>query len=244
MGKRYILLIVAVLAIAVECMAQQTISRDDIRTRVIAYTNDALAEASDAGIVAVEPVAANIGIPSVDNENYLQIGTSLPSLVQTMLFGLSFGVDADELVGQPVNFSQMLAAKRYYWGNEWMVNAINLEYGHKVKDWLALGAKGYLGFTTRARRHIVTNDVLYRETMWATSIIFNARFEWLCREIVTLYSSVGVGCAILVERRNNEVWPMFDLTAVGLSVGKRFYGYVELGSGVSGGLRAGVGVRF
>ena len=246
MGKRYIiLLVVATLMVTFEGVAQETISRDDIRSRAIAYTNDAVAEDSAAGAVSAESIAKGVGIPCVDNENYLQIGTSLPSLIQTMLFNLGFGIDTNEVVNLlPNNFSQDLANSRYYWGDEWMVSAINLEYGHKVNDWLALGAKAYLGFTTRACRHVVTNDLLYHDTIWATAAIFNVRFDWLRREILTMYSSVGVGCAMLIERNYSEVMPMFDLTAVGLSVGKRFYGYIELGSGASGCLRAGVGVRF
>ena len=242
--KTILLLFVATLVSAFDGAAQESITRDDIRSRAIAYTCDAVAEDCANNAVSATPSAESVVIPSVDNVNYLQIGTSLPSLIQTMLFNLGFGVDTDELVGMPTNFSQELANCRYYWGDEWMVNAINLEYGHKVNDWLALGGKGYLGFTTRARRHIVTNNVLYRDTMWATAVIFNVRFDWLCREVVTLYSSGGAGCAVLIERNYSEVFPMYDLTAVGLAVGKRFYGYLEVGSGASGALRAGVGVRF
>lgn len=245
MGKRTIyLLLIATLLFSYDCVAQESISRDDIRVNAISYTNDAFAEASAMGAVALPSTPVNVGIPSVDNENFLQIGTSLPSLVQTMLFGLGYGVDTETVHVYPRNFSQELAESRYYWGDEWMVSAINLEYGRKVNDWLALGLKGYLGFSTRPRRHVVTKETIYHNTMWATAAIFNVRFDWLRRDIVTMYSSIGAGVAVLKENDFNEVIPMFDFTAVGLSLGRRFYGYVELGSGASGGLRAGVGVRF
>lgn len=239
--KRVYILFIALLAFAFESVAQESISRSDIRTRAIAYTNDAYAES-----VAQQPVVpqvATAGIPSVDNNHFLQLGIGAPSLVQMMLFGFAYGVDTDEQP-MPSNFSEELAVYRYYWDKEYMFNAINVEYGTKIRDWLALGVKGYVGFLTRARRHDVTDELLYRSSNVATSAIFNVRFDYLRREWVTLYSSLGVGVAALIEHSYSEVFPMYDIALVGLDVGKRFYGYLELGTGVCGSLRVGVGVRF
>ena len=240
------LILVATLFVASQGVAQEVITRDDIESRALAYTRDAYAEnlAEEVGVKPSVPEVAKGAIPCVDYENYIQVGTALPSLVQMYGFEFNFGVDIDNKYLNVDNFSEELAYYRYYWTKEYMVNAINVEYGHKVKDWLALGVKGYVGFSTRARRHDVTNELLYRSSMVALSAIFNVRFDWLRRQWVTMYSSVGVGVATVIERYNSNVYPMYDLVFVGLGVGKRFYGYVELGSGVSGSLRVGVGVRF
>jgi hypothetical protein len=59
---------------------------------------------------------------------------------------------------------------------------------------------------------------------------------------------VSVGAAVIVDenryRRYAEGLPMLDLTYIGLNVGRSFYGFVEIGGGITGWGRVGLGVRF
>ena len=71
----------------------------------------------------------------------------------------------------------------------------------------------------------------------------NARFQWLNRDIVKMYSSLGLG-AMTAFGLVKESFFFYDATWVGLAVGEKVYGYFEFGGGASGVARAGMGVRF
>lgn len=243
--RRFVICAVALFMAIGVASAQEVITRDDIKSSVTAYAWQQYEVGNDAFVATPEPpvVPPQVDIPCVKYKNFIQVGMGLPSLVQALLF--DFYVDGEPLsIYDEPTLSNRLAEERYYWGKERLVSAINLEYGYKVKDGLSLGAKLYTGFTTRSRRHVITDELLYRDYLVVASAIFNVRFDWLRREWVTMYSSIGVGAVALIVYDYNEIYPMYDATFVGLGVGRRFYGYVEVGSGVSGSLRAGLGVRF
>lgn len=202
------------------------------------------------GAVAMQPTAPTTlpspVIPAEEYKNYLQIGAGTIGLWQALFMELIMDADIGDIT--PDNLSEELNNARYYLDKETMVNSLTLEYGYKVKDWLSLGAKGYVGFKTRPKRHIGTNEILYRNNLVATSLLFNVRFDWLRREWVTMYSAIGAGAVLWISKGGHSSWceamPMFDMTLVGLNVGRRVYGFVEMGLGISGWYRAGVGVRF
>lgn len=224
--------------------AQESITRSDIKSSVVAYT----AQQIESGDAAFTPLPASpaptptVAVPCVEYKNFIQLGVGMPSIFQALMF--DFYTDTEPSYDYQYNLSNRLAEYRYYWGDQRLFSAINLEYGHKVKDWLSLGVKAYTGFTTRAYRHIITDEVLYRNDMVVASALFNVRFDWLRREWVTMYSSIGVGVVARFMYKYNELYPMYDATFVGLGVGRRFYGYLEVGSGISGSIRIGLGVRF
>ena len=66
------------------------------------------------------------------------------------------------------------------------------------------------------------------------------RFNWFYRDAVQLYSTVSIG----VITDFDEAYPWGDLTLVGCSFGRKFFGFAEVGMGTAGWLRAGVGYRF
>lgn len=81
------------------------------------------------------------------------------------------------------------------------------------------------------------------------------RFTYLNRPIVRLYSQVGIGFGHLTENckyvdgsmtneKYSETYCSIQLTLFGVSVGRRLYGFAEIGSGSIGGLNAGIGYRF
>lgn len=72
------------------------------------------------------------------------------------------------------------------------------------------------------------------------SVMPTVRFNWFYREKVQLYSSVAV--ALVTDFDGAYLWG--DVTLVGCSFGRKFFGFTELGLGMSGWGRAGVGYRF
>lgn len=174
----------------------------------------------------------------------LNIGIGTPSLVNTALIrdGLVIG-DAYE-PWMPDNLSDEIHANRHYWGKEYVIYSINAEYLYTVKPWLSLGAKCNFGALWRNEYNGDTYDITGRQRSYNAAAIFNIHFGWLRRNVVELYSAIGVGLAARIERHDGIIVPMFDATFIGLSVGRRVYGFVELGGGISGVARAGIGVRF
>lgn len=218
-------------------MAQHTINTYD----TVGGYDSAVAAQPTTPITVPSPA-----VPSEEYKSHLQIGTGSIGLWQGLFFDIFMYDDID--ISTPDNFSEELNDARYYMDREIFVNSLTLEYGYKVNEWLSLGAKGYVGFKTRPMRHVGTNEILYRYNTIIPSLLVNVRFDWLRREWVTMYSSVGAGAALYISsgRQSSycEAMPMFDLALVGLNVGRRFYGFLEMGFGISGWWRAGLGVRF
>ena len=243
--RRLMICIAVLLTTITAASAQVKIGREDIQSSVMAYTaqhpelydesNMALSETSSPSVV--------VDVPSVNYKNFIQIGVGVPTLIQGLMLEL-YMYDRISIDPAYSTLSGTLASYRYYWGTERLFNAINLEYGHKVTNVVSLGAKIYTGFITKGKYHIMTDELLYRDSHVVSSAIFNVRFDWLRREWVTMYSSIGVGVVAQFMRDDSAIYPMYDATFVGLDVGRRIYGYLEIGSGISGSIRAGLGVRF
>ncbi len=130
--------------------------------------------------------------------------------------------------------------------------SFHLEYGYNLLDWLSIGgAIGYAHYEFPLHS-LETDRYACTETMDRVDITVNARFYWLNRKWVRMYSGVGVGLSILdfsssVDKEDGTISALslgFDLTYLGLTVGKSFYGRFELGAGSVNMLSAGIGYRF
>lgn len=85
-------------------------------------------------------------------------------------------------------------------------------------------------------------------------LVPTVRFTYLNRPIVRLYSSIGVGVGFCRERtRNvdghieanrNEHFCPAEVTILGVSVGRRLFGFAELSTGSMGVCSAGIGYKF
>ena len=91
---------------------------------------------------------------------------------------------------------------------------------------------------------VCTDRHLYNEGVWNITAMVDARFSWLRLRNVEMYSSVAVGLCAHIEYCHGNLWPMCDVALVGLKIGRSFYGFVEIGAGVGGSVRGGLGVRF
>ena len=82
------------------------------------------------------------------------------------------------------------------------------------------------------------------------------KIHWLNRKLVRMYSSFGMGVSVCISKEGDinhpapavvsySLSPAFQLNPVGITVGKRIYGFAEAGIGnVFCGGRAGIGFRF
>lgn len=156
--------------------------------------------------------------------------------------GLLWGFQRD--VG-PSGSARMDAVFADYKGPLYTAGLYNLEFNIIRKKWLvssfSLGTASFWrpafsvldGRRTGAKVHSVL------------SLMHTWRFTYVNRPVFRMYSSIGLGIAMTYDPRPDEILPIFQLAPLGISVGKRLYGFGEIGLGAEyiGG-RAGIGYRF
>lgn len=190
-----------------------------------------------------EPQRRGKNIPDIRWRHDIRIGYGAPSLTsEFFLTDTSFGYcDCWKMFK---SFSDNIHDKRYPHGPTYKLSNLYFAYSYTIRPWFKFGFKSTFAGLWSERRHALTGEKLYSTTSYTTSALVDMRFEWLRRRNVQLYSSLGVGVAARIERANGVVIPMADVTLIGISVGRGLYGFIEIGEGISGSLRAGVGVRF
>ncbi len=139
--------------------------------------------------------------------------------------------------------------QRYYRGPVRTSGAISLGYAYRVRRWLDVGVTfSYAGFYCNVR-NTARGDVAWREREHYLTVMPVVRVGWLNRPAVRLYSSFQLGYQRSFEtyypgERWDENYCGVQLTLLGISVGRRFFGYAELGIGMRGVCICGVGYRF
>ena len=111
---------------------------------------------------------------------------------------------------------------------------ISLGYMYRLRKFLWLGARD--------------DSFLYNHTETQIAFLPAVRFSYLNKKYVTLYSGLSTGFLLNFEKENGSTdvyfHPTFQLTAFGVSVGRKFFGYTEVGLGYKGFITAGIGYRF
>lgn len=133
-------------------------------------------------------------------------------------------------------------------GKRWFT--LNGDYGYWPLRWLYVGgvASWTGGFSRVAS--IVDHSRVDCYNYHSLSIMPVVRFGWLNRDIVQLYSGFGVGPMVAIAEQSLEASPAvrlgvaFDVTFIGIAVGRKWFGYFDIGAGVRGTLSAGFGYRF
>lgn len=123
---------------------------------------------------------------------------------------------------------------------------ITAAYYYRVAYALSVGvAFTYTGlygdiFDTRTGRKVSSND------MTTISVAPALRLQWLNRPMVRCYSALAIGPAVDITSIDDgrETYLGLSGTIVGVSVGRRLYGFAEVGAGMQGILSAGIGYRF
>lgn len=228
------------LALHIDAEAQEIVVKDATQQSVSSYV-----ASNYAAIVSQTPTqeAKQAQIPSLRYKNTLSVGYGLLfGAVYIPLFDMYTKEYND--IAYNTSLSGQLADSRYYWDTERAFTGITIEYSHRLKSWFAIGAKGVVSFKTRAKRHIGTNELLYRDNTLLAAALLNMRFDWFCRKTVTMYTSLGIGLMSHTDYYETYVLPMYDAAWVGITVGRRLYGYAEFGGGIGGLFRVGMGYRF
>lgn len=127
----------------------------------------------------------------------------------------------------------------------------SLDYGYRVNKWFSIG--GCLAWSAGICNLYDSQTLERWDTMHVDyiSIMPIARFTWLRRGIVELYSSLGATAGIehwvhYLNGKQHTYRPYlsYDIKPIGISVGRRWYGFMEAGYGARGIVNVGVGHRF
>lgn len=179
----------------------------------------------------------------------LRIGWGGIPLMDTEVFydGYSPVLTYDRVFYHPSSLESIYMGYR---GIGYMTGIISAEMDINFKRWFALT----IGIGFNGMYQTVYDSVTGQKSGCnrgvAVSVLPEARFNWLNRNLVRMYSAAGIGIVIGGKRNMDYgsseyfLYPAFQLTPVGISVGRKVYGFVELGLGTQflGGM-AGVGIR-
>ena len=129
---------------------------------------------------------------------------------------------------------------------------ISIGYKYRLAKWFWLGATVSYTCFLENRHDRVTNVKISSERDHIISIMPSVRFSWLNKKYVTLYSGLSLGYAVDIIQYKSQTEKYstaehgvgFQLTAVGVHVGRKWYGFTEIGVGMQGFIQAGFGCNF
>ena len=123
---------------------------------------------------------------------------------------------------------------------------ISGEIAWLYKDWFTFALTLSGNFTWQGKADAVTSERTGTDTSLFLYLVPQARFNWLRRDLVKMYSSVGLGVLAGYDLgKEPGIMPAFQLNPVGIEVGRKVFGFCEFGIGMMyTGAMAGVGFRF
>ena len=173
-------------------------------------------------------------IPKFSPKHDIRIGVgtvSLPTLLALDEWGYD---DYYTDFRRDMQYTDTYLTPRKFVGN------YSLTYTYHDRKWLQYGGQVIFGASTRSRREAYTHAGVEDLNYYVLSVMPTVRFSWFYREAVQMYSSVSLG--FVTDFEDLYVWG--DATLFGCSFGRKFFGFAELGLGMSGWVRAGIGYRF
>lgn len=124
--------------------------------------------------------------------------------------------------------------------------AISAESAWLYKDWFTFAVTLSGSFTWQSYADAITDARTGADTSLFVHIMPQARFNWLRREYVRMYSSIGLGVLTGYDlEKDFGILPSGQLVPVGIEAGRKVFGFCELGIGfMYTGVNAGIGFRF
>lgn len=123
---------------------------------------------------------------------------------------------------------------------------ISAEIAWHYKDWFTFALTMSGNFSWQGNKDAVTDKNTNTDTSLFIYVVPQARFNWVRKELVKMYSSVGIGLMGGYDlEKEPGILPAFQISPVGIEIGRKVFGFCELGLGMMyTGAMAGVGFRF
>lgn len=128
--------------------------------------------------------------------------------------------------------------------------ALTAQYQYRFNKWFWLGGMVSYQGTYFQRNNSFTEEKIGISRKHSITIMPAVRFSWVNKKIVTLYSGVALGVSFMFSLNEPgnysqfQPYIAFQITGVGVEVGKKWYGFAEVGAGFKGIVCAGFGFRF
>ena len=131
-----------------------------------------------------------------------------------------------------------------YNGTSRMFGLISAEYSINFRKRFTFAVGGYL---TSAWNRVYRYDGTPKrpEIGFGLTIMPTARFKYVSRDAFSMYGSAGLGVMVGLSEKEVYCYPTFQLVPLGLTFGRKVYGFAEFGLGtlyIGGNI--GVGYRF
>ena len=172
-------------------------------------------------------------VPNFAPKHDLRIGIGAASV--TSIFAFDVGFD-----GYYYDFRQEMERADTYLTPRTFVGNYSLSYTYHDRRWLQYGGMVSFGASVERTRHSITGETLEVNNLYMIGVMPTVRFVWYWREKVQLYSSISFG----VMTDLYDILPWGDVTLVGCTFGRKLFGFAEIGGGMSGVFRIGMGYRF
>lgn len=209
--------------------AQEMITDELIYNRVTGYMEARTQSAEDVAIECPQ---------SVGFKHDVRLMYGAPGLISWLM------IDPVIYGDYEVTFPREISNMCIKYGPTYALATLGFSYSQQLRPWFALGCKTTFAAKWQRVYDTFTGNKLYNNNVYNISAMVDCRFNWLRRERVGMYSSVAVGAMAHLDRAEGMLVPMFDCAFVGVTFGRTFYGFVEVGMGVGGSVRAGLGYRF
>lgn len=134
------------------------------------------------------------------------------------------------------------------------VGPISMEYYYHIKPWIGVGAMAVYGQLSQDSQK--DGEKVGQKTNRYFTVMPAVKFDWLRRDVVGLYSKLGVGATLRNEKREfdgerskynsdkTDVHVNWQVSLIGVELGKSLRGFAELGFGEQGVAQIGVRYRF
>lgn len=140
--------------------------------------------------------------------------------------------------------------------NEVFIGPISLEYFYHLKPWVGVGAITDFGYLSKDAYYGGKKDEpdgYFKAQCYTFMPAF--KFDWLRRDRVGLYSKLGAGVTYRIEnvtyndddhenQSRSQTHFNFQVSVLGVEVGRHFRGFAEFGMGEQGVIQAGLRYRF
>lgn len=147
---------------------------------------------------------------------------------------------------------EAMFGEKYEEGN--FVGPVSLEYYYHLKPWLGVGAIAIYG--QQIQESYKDGSKVGQKKCGYFTAMPSVKFDWLRRDVVGLYSKLGVGVTWRNEKRDfdgenskydsdsSDTHINWHVSLIGVEVGKSVRGFAEYGFGEQGALQVGLRYRF
>lgn len=175
-------------------------------------------------------------VPKFTPKHDLRVGIGALSITTSLILDGGWSVEDYDYL----DFRRDMANCDTYRTPRFFVGNYSLSYTYQDRRWLQYGGTIVFGASTCWRKDVATGQKIENLSYYSLSVLPMVRFNWFYREKVQLYSSIALG--LVTDFDEAYIWG--DMTLIGCSFGRKLFGFVELGGGMTGSARIGLGYRF